>query len=276
MDRPRSPEALGADIEGQEWYHTLELAPGVVTPGWFDTRGIAKRLPFPSSLQGKRCLDIGTFDGFWAFEMERRGANEVVAIDVIDPRRWDWPPTSPPKVVEALASRKRGGAGFHLASEALGSKVQHRELSVYDLDPTEIGEFDFVYLGSLLIHLRDPVSGLDHIRRVCRGQLLLVDNYYPWLSRLAPFWPLARFDGRDRPWWWEANLACLRRMLDSAGFEREGDEVLFRMPPGKGQPGPPLRPRTLRTRDGRRDLRNARRGDPHVAMLARPRPSPKT
>jgi hypothetical protein len=28
-------------------------------------------------------------DGFWAFEMERRGAREVVAIDLVDPSRHD-------------------------------------------------------------------------------------------------------------------------------------------------------------------------------------------
>jgi hypothetical protein len=33
-----------------------------------------ERLPWPSSLAGMRCLDIGTMDDFWAFELERRGA----------------------------------------------------------------------------------------------------------------------------------------------------------------------------------------------------------
>src|SRR6478672_7410803 len=77
-------------ISAIAWYHTLELAPGVVTPGWLDHRGILADIPLPPSLAGKRCLDVGTFNGFWAFEMERRGG-EVVAIDVLDPVRWDWP-----------------------------------------------------------------------------------------------------------------------------------------------------------------------------------------
>jgi tRNA (mo5U34)-methyltransferase len=51
----------------------MELAPGVLTPGWLDHRGAVARVPFPDSLEGKRCLDVGTFNGFWAFEMERRG-----------------------------------------------------------------------------------------------------------------------------------------------------------------------------------------------------------
>jgi tRNA (mo5U34)-methyltransferase len=75
-----------------EWYHSIELAPGQVTPGWFDTRAAAAKVPLPERLDGKRCLDVGTWDGFWAFEMERRGADEVVALDIDDADGWDWPP----------------------------------------------------------------------------------------------------------------------------------------------------------------------------------------
>jgi hypothetical protein len=37
----------------------------------------------PADLTGRRALDVGSFDGFSAFELERRGA-DVVAIDVED------------------------------------------------------------------------------------------------------------------------------------------------------------------------------------------------
>src|SRR3954469_23606194 len=99
----------------REWYHTLELAPGVVTPGWFDTRKVVKQLPFPASLAGKRCLDVATFDGFWAFEMERRGAAETVAVDVLDPLAWDWPAKSESAVIETIAQRQEAGRGFEIA-----------------------------------------------------------------------------------------------------------------------------------------------------------------
>jgi len=113
-------------LDHDEWYHTLELLPGLVTPGFFDTRPIVQRLPLPASLAGKRCLDIGTFDGFWAFEMERRGAAEVVAIDVLDPRGWDWPVNSSAEAVDAIGRRKGHGKGFELARAALGSAVERR------------------------------------------------------------------------------------------------------------------------------------------------------
>src|SRR3954452_12785669 len=153
----RTEDDLAAEVGALDWYHTIELAPGIETPGWHDTRPILPQIPFPRSLTGKRCLDVGTFDGFWGFEMERRGAAEVVAIDILDPEHWDWPLGSERAVVEAIGRRKAAGRGFEIAKRELGSSVQRLEKSVYDVDETDMGRFDLVYLGSLLIHLRDPV-----------------------------------------------------------------------------------------------------------------------
>src|SRR4051794_40966749 len=193
-------DELAAALD-REWYHTIELEPGLVTPGWFDTRSVAPKLPFPDSLEGKRCLDVATFDGFWAFEMERRGAAEVHAIDVLDPRDWDWPAVADEETIAAIGRRKEGGRGFELAHRALGSSVRFEERSVYDLDPAAVGQFDFVYVGSLLLHLRDPVRAMKRVRSVCAGQLLLVDNIDLALSVLHPRRAVAHFDGLGRPWW---------------------------------------------------------------------------
>jgi tRNA (mo5U34)-methyltransferase len=262
---------LRAQVAGRQWYHTLDLAPGVVTPGWFDTRSVPEKLPLPNSLEGKRCLDIGTFDGFWAFEMERRGAAEVVATDLLDAEQWDWPLGSAPEVVREMAERKRGGHGFKLAQEALGSSVRLLEQSVYDFDPDEIGTFDFAFLGSLLLHLRDPVRALERVRSVVSGRLLVVDVYDPLMSLLFRRRPVATLDARGRPWWWQSNIACLVRMVEAAGFGLVEDPRRIRMPRGRGQPVRPPQPRVLATRLGRRDLANAAFGDPHCALLAEPR-----
>lgn len=60
------------EIAAARWYHTIDLPDGSATPGQYDLRGIVPRLPIPASLEGKRCLDIGSRDGFYAFEMEKR------------------------------------------------------------------------------------------------------------------------------------------------------------------------------------------------------------
>ena len=88
-------------------------------PGYFDLRPIVDELPWPD-VRGKRCLDIGSYDGFYAFELERRGAAEVVAVDVADPHDWDWPPDvrehGPDKVVQFTNAQH--APGFDVAREA--------------------------------------------------------------------------------------------------------------------------------------------------------------
>ena len=261
---------LAAAIADVQWYHTLELAPGVVTPGWFDLRPLAPKLPWPA-LSGLRCLDVGTFDGFWAFEMERRGAAEVVAVDLLDPARWDWPFGSAPDTVEHIGERKRAGIGFEVAAERLGSSVVRKDMSVYDLDPDVIGTFDFVYVGSLLLHLRDPVRALESVRGICRGSVLLVDAIDLTLSARHPRRPVASLDGLGRPWWWKPNVAGLVRMVEAAGFTLLQRPQRVLMPPGAGQNRSRPSARLLRNRTTREMFFHAWRGDPHAAIRAQPR-----
>ena len=202
--------------------------------------------------------------------MERRGAAEVIAIDILDPRRWDWPANSTDEVVAALGERKRGGAGFELAREALGSAVERRELSVYDLDPDEVGSFDFVYVGSLLLHLRDPVRALAAVRSVCRGEAVIVDAIDLPKTLLYRRQPVATLDGRGRPWWWKPNLAGLARLAEAAGFELTAPPRRLFMPLGEGHPRRLRSPRLLLSAAGREELLNSWRGDPHGVLAARP------
>ena len=158
MDR----EALEQEVRRFGWYHTLDLGQGVVTTGMFDHRPMVDQYLLPASLAGRRCLDVGTMDGFWAFEMERRGAAEVVALDLDDPEGLDWPIALRTTIVKTLDATK--GDRFALAAAALGSHVTRLESSVYDLGPDH-GEFDLVFCGDLLIHLKDPVTAVERILR---------------------------------------------------------------------------------------------------------------
>src|SRR4051794_22711610 len=162
---------MDADIVRQrvaqlDWWHTIEVAPGVFTPGGWDLRATAPQLPWPASVGGMRCLDIGTMDGFWAFELERRGASEVVAIDVLDPTRLDHSVTDQ---LRGQQYRRDSERNFALAAELLGSRTELRDLSIYDLDPDEVGEFDLVVMGYVLQMLRDPLRALEAVRRGWRG-----------------------------------------------------------------------------------------------------------
>jgi tRNA (mo5U34)-methyltransferase len=262
-------DELRARVAAIDWYHTMELAPGVVTPGWLDHRSVLGRIPLPASLHEKRCLDVGTFNGFWAFEMERRGG-EVIAVDVLDPHAWDWPVGSDETTVAALAERMASGDGFEIARTALGSLVERLDRSVYDLD-RDLGGFDLVYLGSLLVHLRDPVHALERIRRVCDGTLIVVDGIDLPTSLRSPRLPLARLDGQGRPWWWYPNAAGLGRMVEAGGFEILAGPRRLLVPPGRGWQVRRWSPGLMRTREGRYSLTAAWLGDPHAVIVARPR-----
>lgn len=198
------------------WYHSIELPGGAVTPGLFDTRRAARKGLMPASLAGKRCLDVGTSDGFWAFEMERRGASEVVAIDLVDPADRDVTveESAHPTIPKGLVSSR-----FALASELLSSQVDYRNLSVYDLSPEKVGTFDFVFMGSLLLHLRDPVLALQAIRSVTGGELLSYDAVSAWLSLFHPRKPSAVLNGLTGSNWWLPNKAGHQRLIVSAGFD---------------------------------------------------------
>lgn len=200
-------------VASVSWYQSLALPDGVVTPGAFKTVDELRRLPFPASLEGKRCLDIATSDGFWAFEMERRGAAEVVATDV-SPDDYDWPGNATSEHDDRWSER----TGFDIAHDAYHSRVKWRELSVYELDPDLIGRFDFVFMGSVLGHLRDPARALRAAATVLSGELLSVDAISTPLTVFHPRQSLARFEAPGWPLWWVPNLAAYRKLFASAGL----------------------------------------------------------
>ena len=189
---PALPNALLEQRE-HSWYHVMELADGEVTDGWFDLRPYVKHYGIPERLDGMRVLEIGTWDGFWAFELERRGAAEVVALDLDDEADLDWPARRRPKEFPDV----RRGDGFRLAKEIRGSKAERVNCSVYHATPEELGTFDLVFCGSVLIHLRDQLLALERMANLCTGQLILAEEY----DKLASLAALQRvaLHGRQRP-----------------------------------------------------------------------------
>jgi tRNA (mo5U34)-methyltransferase len=206
---------LLARIDEVDWYHTIDLGHGVVTPGLVDHRA---QLPFyglPASLEGKRVLDVATFDGFWAFEFERRGA-EVIALDLPCWADVDMPQPLRPYAAEFDLDR-RTGAAFAIAHDILGSSVRRVEGNVYDLDPNVIGTFDLVFVSDLLLHLRCPERALEAAASVCRGQLVIADVYTPMLEGFGDL-ALAQYNAPSHTWW-VGNVKTLQMMMHVAGCE---------------------------------------------------------
>jgi tRNA (mo5U34)-methyltransferase len=198
------------------WYHTIELPDGFVTPGRFDHRPLVPSYGLPARLDGQRALDVATFDGFWAFELERRGA-QVVAIDVDSTRDVDFP-TLVRAAVDTMADMPVIGDGFRVAHDALGSSVERIGCSVYDLAPEKVGTFDFVHCGDLLLHLRDPLTALERMRSVCTGTFLLSDAIDLDAPAGGPGPTIRYLGGWADVVWWLPSLDALAQLVVDAGF----------------------------------------------------------
>ncbi|HEX4490317.1 MAG TPA: methyltransferase domain-containing protein [Acidimicrobiia bacterium] len=213
--RPRQEPA--DEIAAQGWYHTIELPGGVVTPGRFDHRPLLPHYGLPVDLTGKRALDVGSGDGFWAFALERTGA-EVTSVDIETFSEVDMPRAIHALFVDRdmdLSFRQ----GMEIAHRRLGSKVKLVNSAIYDLDPASIGTFDFVHAGDILLHLRDPALALQRLRGVCSGEALLADLFDPSIDALGAGPGLTRYRGgfHDATWWAPA-LSTLVQMVADAGF----------------------------------------------------------
>ncbi len=225
-------EAVGGltAADNRFWYHTIELPDGTTTPGQVDLRACAPKL-LPASLAGQRALEVGTWDGFWAFELERRGA-QVVALDLDDQRELDWPPRRRP----ASFTEPPRGEGFRLARDLLGSSVERVICNVYDARPEDLGTFDLVFCGSVILHLRDQLLALERICNLVKpgGTFITAEEYEP-VTDLIPF-PVARFRGnRDAAVvFWVPNRRAWRDMLWHAGFDSVTEHGRFTMHSEKG------------------------------------------
>lgn len=192
------------------WFHTIDLGDGVRTPGVTDQTVILPRLCLPD-LRGKSVLDVGAWDGFFSFEAERRGAARVVATDSFCWNGAGWGTK----------------AGFELAREALGSRVEDVDIDVMELDPDRIGRFDVVLFLGVLYHMRDPVGALERVASVTRDMLVVETEVGMLLTRrpAAAYYPAAELAG-DPTNWWAPNPAAVLGMLHDTGFQRA--EVVWR------------------------------------------------
>jgi tRNA (mo5U34)-methyltransferase len=207
------------------WYHKLELQPGVWTDGWFDMRPLVPHYRLPEDMTGMRVLEVGTWDGFWAFEMERRGA-DVVAIDLDDERDLDWPPRLRP---ETYPEEPRG-AGFEIAKRLRGSSVERVVCSVYHALPEDLGTFDLVFCGSVLMHLRDQFLALERMAALCgEDGYFICANEYHRRAGLIPMPASVFMADHNSAVFWMPSIKTWKRMMWAAGFERVEQKGTFRL-----------------------------------------------
>jgi tRNA (mo5U34)-methyltransferase len=211
-------EEVQARINAVRWYHAFEVLPGVITPGMvpFDARAVLDWLGMPPDLGGKRCLDVGTFDGPLAFEMEARGG-KVYALDIQDP----------------------DCTAFNTARALRNSRVEFIRGTVNDLDRLCAGmKFDLITFFGVFYHLKNPIGAFEAISRslVDDGVLLLEGEVLAVYSEtihgisstldnralaesavpLTLCYP-CKYKG-DGTNWFVPNIACLSGWMGAAGL----------------------------------------------------------
>lgn len=197
-------DELRRRVANIQWFHSIDLGNGILTPGLDATPQKLLSLGIPEDLTGKSVLDIGAWDGFFSFEAERRGAARVVAADYFSWQGGGWGTK----------------AGFNLAREALQSKVRDVEIDVMDLSPAAIGTFDVVFFFGVLYHLRHPLLALEKVASVA-SDMLLVETVVDLTEVERPamaFYPAAELNG-DVTNWCGLNESCTAAMLRDVGFK---------------------------------------------------------
>jgi tRNA (mo5U34)-methyltransferase len=185
------------------WVHQIDLGGGFVTPGqWGPVQPMRQALA-DLDFRGKKVLDVGCWDGLYAFEAEQRGASEVYATDLLTQRPFADQPT------------------FAVARAALKSGVKYfPQTSVYDVEEIGVRDFDIVLFSGVYYHLKDPLRALAMLRRVMKdgGQLVVEGAILNQPGCHAKFYYREAYAG-DFSNWWIPTQACLREWLECSFFD---------------------------------------------------------
>jgi len=183
------------------WHQRFQLAPGVFAPGANDVDWLLYTAGIPADVAGASVLDIGTTNGGAAFAFERRGASRVLATDIVGPMHF----------------------GFEAIRSALGSEVEFRQLSVYELSRVIREQFDYVVFWGVLYHLRHPLLALDNVRAVTRGAAYVETAVCDAELGQSAGAPIARFYrgdelAGDSSNWFAPSVSALTDWCESCGL----------------------------------------------------------
>jgi tRNA (mo5U34)-methyltransferase len=234
--------------ECPEWFHSIDLGSGLVTPGRknkavLDGELEGLRLP---DLRGKSVLDVGAYDGFFSFACEERGAARVVALDQyvwsVDMAAYmeDWraskrtgaPLPAPVESRHYHPDTLPGKKPFDLAHRLRKSKVEPIVGDLMTMDLAPLGKFDVVLYLGVLYHMEEPLTSMRRLRSVIApGGVAVIETEaveVPGLDRAyCEFFPGQELNN-DASNWWAPNAKALEGLGRAAGFR---ETIVFNNPP---------------------------------------------
>jgi tRNA (mo5U34)-methyltransferase len=203
-----SHKALADAVRRYQWFHSIDLGNGIVTPGVKSpaVHKIEAAAFFdPIRMEGATVVDIGAWNGFYSFEAKRRGASRVLATDHV---AWD-------------DETVRGREAFDLSRSVLDLDIEALNIDVPHISPEKLGTFDVVLFLGVFYHLFDPIDGLCRAASLAK-EVIVVETHTDLgeLDRPAmAMYPGAELNN-DASNWWGPNPACVIALLRQFGFEK--------------------------------------------------------
>ncbi len=202
------------------WYHSFDFNRNIegITP-IYNLYDCYDEFLLPEKMFGKTFLDVGTANGFFSFEMEKRGA-EVVSYDLgMDDDTDKIPyPGSPDRVVDTREFIKKFHKGYWYAHKQFNSRARAVYGSVMKM-PCWLGRYDVVFMGSILQHLRDPLGAILQADKHVKDTLIICEAY---LNSKEPVMSFQANPEDEQPqyWtWWRMSPAFLVLALKSLGYQ---------------------------------------------------------
>lgn len=208
------------------FYHTMDLPGMGEIKGPWDLRKNVNSYLGNVDFEGKTCLDIGTASGYLSFEMEKRGGI-VTSFDADDASRYHFLPfknslyTTNYKLWSQQTNEwlEKLHNSYWMAHRLLESKAKVFYGDVYNI-PVELGMFDIVIIGQIMIHLRDPILALASISKVCNDTLIIAEGIVDTDDTIARFSARAAAGGPE--WlWWQYSRGMWKEILTILGFKVE-------------------------------------------------------
>lgn len=215
------------------WYHSFYFDNGFSQKGDYDIGRNIDAYKFPVDMSGMKVLDLGTGSGWFATYFEQLGA-EVTTVDARGYSDFDvWGRPFYPEIVNEKSQPDRiiddkpiyyspVSKGFWMMKDILGLKAKYVNSRIYDLTPELFNgeKFDLVFMGALLMHVRDPIGALMAARRVCKGKMITNSLKSNNDGESVP--PVMEFlnSPTDSINWWRPNKRCLSMITEAAGFSK--------------------------------------------------------
>jgi tRNA (mo5U34)-methyltransferase len=163
--------------DSYNWWHRIKLTEDYTTKGSCphgNESDFESRFGLPKDMTGLSVLDVGTWDGLFAFEAEKRGA-EVDAIDCYQ------------KCAGQQLEMLKAHEPFRLAYSVLNSGVVFGFNTLEDYEPTlfidddyprdEYIKYDYIFHFGIMYHIKNPLGHVEKLMElVAPGGTILVET----------------------------------------------------------------------------------------------------